>query len=546
MRILICHAYFLEGSRGDRYVQNIARALCRAGHQLVVMCQEDDPNYDFVSTLLLEQVGGINPHVAWDRQTDYKGSCMIYRADVGKLLPVYAIDSYPEFEVREYAELTGNEIEEYVGNYRRVITRLIDQFVPEVMLVNHALVLPYAVRPVAEAAGVPYFVTTCLEELDDPVFEEERFRVFAAGGFEGSSGAVVDNLNAEKHVFKLLGEKAGSWKGAVHSIPPGVDVDPASFRGTPLEEVLNIILKAIENRMSRVTVVDFMQTGKGEDESENPDTGISLRIEEIRGSHPEGLPDTDIADKFRKIIEKECPFIMYAGELTEAGGAQFIVPALPFIVEEHPEARILICGSGNSRGILELMLEALGEGDIGALRELCRYGNDNCNEPDKPFSPVLSFLDQLKSDGLLTMYEQLCKGLVIRDTAVFSGHLYREEYLEILPYARGLLVPSLDPESSRTTVLEALGAGVIPVAPRHPALDEILETVEHEWGDSMLLGNRDDIVSRIARACRLLLKAPYPRVEAWGRQAKDITAAKYSWDAVVQRMSKVFEGAATD
>ncbi|MBN2169304.1 MAG: hypothetical protein JW738_08675 [Actinobacteria bacterium] len=546
MRILICHAYFLEGSRGDQYVQDIARALCRAGHQIVVMCQEDDPKYDFVSTLLLEQAGGINPHVAWDRETDYKGSCMIYRADVGKLLPVYTIDSYPEFEVREYAELTGNEVEDYVNSYRRVISRLVDQFVPEVMLVNHALVLPYAVRPVAEAAGVPYFVTTYSEELDDPVLEEERFRVFAGGGIEGSNGVMVDNQKAEKDILELLGNKAGSWNGEVYSVPPGVDVDPAPSGKVPLEEILSIILKAIESRMSRVTIGNFLQIGKKEEEGGGPQTDTSLRIEEIRGSHPEGLPDADIAEKFSMITERERPFIMYAGELSEDGGAQFILPALPFVVEEQPDTCVLISGSGNLRGILELMLEALGEGNIVALRELCHYGDDNYKEAERPFSPVLSFLDQLENDGLLTMYEQLCKGLVIRDTAVFCGHLYHEEYLEILPYSRGLLVPSLDPESSRTTVLEALGAGVVPVAPRHPALNEILETVEHEWGDSMLLGNRDDIVSRIAKACRLLLKAPYPRVEAWGKQARDITAAKYSWDAVVQRMTKVFEKVASE
>lgn len=546
MRILICHAYFLGGSPEDLYVQNISRALCRLGHQLVVTCQEDDPKYDFATSFLLEQAGGINPHVAWDKDTEYDGSCLMYRPDVGKLLPVYFLESYPEFEAREFTNLSEDDFDEYIKNYRRVFSRLVDQFVPEIILINHALSLPYAMRPVAESAGVPYFVAVHSGEFESTAYEETGYRGFAARGMAGAKGIFADGGTSGEFAAEILDDLDYGWKGRIIDVPPGVDIGKTLESMPPIRETVDLIASSVESRLSRVTIGDFLRLGNKVSVSEDPLAETAFRVDEVSARHPEGLPDRDIEEKLKVITRAERSFFLYAGELDEKGGVQNILPALPFVMEEYPETTVLICGSGKMRGILELMMEALQNGDITELRKLCKFGNKNYNTYGKPFSQVTSFLDQLKSDGLVKMYKQLCSGLKAGQSAVFCGYLYQEEYRDILPYAKGVLVPSLEPPAARSIVLEAMASGVVPIAPHHPALDEILEPVEQEWGDALLLSTGSDAVSSIATACRELLRSTGARIESWGMQARDIVAAKYSWDSVAQRMTAVFEDFKTD
>ncbi|MCJ7653300.1 MAG: hypothetical protein MUO75_06330, partial [Actinobacteria bacterium] len=112
MRILICHGYLLRGTGSNQYVQSLSRALCRQGHNLVVMCQEDDPRFDFVSTFMRESGGGMGLEVAWRQETDYPGACMVLKPDIGGLLPVYVSDDYPGFRVEEFPGLSREELEE--------------------------------------------------------------------------------------------------------------------------------------------------------------------------------------------------------------------------------------------------------------------------------------------------------------------------------------------------------------------------------------------------------------------------------------------------
>ena len=70
MRILLWHGYLLGGTGSNVYTRALAREWSRAGHEVVVLCQEPHPErYD---------VGGAT----------------VVRPDVGGLLPVFVLDRY--------------------------------------------------------------------------------------------------------------------------------------------------------------------------------------------------------------------------------------------------------------------------------------------------------------------------------------------------------------------------------------------------------------------------------------------------------------------
>src|SRR2546427_10078658 len=76
VRILLWHGYLLGGTGSNVYTRQLAREWSRAGHEVVVLCQEPHPErYD---------VGGAE----------------VVRPDVGGLLPVFVLDWYEGYDVR--------------------------------------------------------------------------------------------------------------------------------------------------------------------------------------------------------------------------------------------------------------------------------------------------------------------------------------------------------------------------------------------------------------------------------------------------------------
>jgi hypothetical protein len=91
MRILLWHGYLLGGTGSNVYTRALAREWSRAGHDVVVVCQEPHPErYD---------VGGAE----------------VFRPNVGGLLPVFVLDRYEGVEAKLLQDFTRAERERYVA-----------------------------------------------------------------------------------------------------------------------------------------------------------------------------------------------------------------------------------------------------------------------------------------------------------------------------------------------------------------------------------------------------------------------------------------------
>jgi len=76
MRILLWHGYLLGGTGSNVYTRALAREWSRAGHEVVVVCQEPHPErYDL-------------------------GTAEVFRSNVGGLLPVFVLYRYEGFEAK--------------------------------------------------------------------------------------------------------------------------------------------------------------------------------------------------------------------------------------------------------------------------------------------------------------------------------------------------------------------------------------------------------------------------------------------------------------
>src|SRR5215210_6534659 len=112
------HGYMLSGTGSNIYVQNLCRALVREGHEIHLLCREQEPlAYDFVAGCYV--VDGERIEQRGEQETPYPGRCAVYKPEIGDLLPVYVYDDYPGWRVKTFLDLTDEELESYLGRRGR-------------------------------------------------------------------------------------------------------------------------------------------------------------------------------------------------------------------------------------------------------------------------------------------------------------------------------------------------------------------------------------------------------------------------------------------
>ena len=205
MRILLWHGYLLGGTGSNVYTRALAREWSRAGHQVIVVCQEPHPErYDL-------------------------GGAKIVRPNVGGLLPVFVLDRYEGVEAKLLQDFTRPERDRYVALNA---TALCSQLPADFVFANH--VLPGAA--VGVASGVPFAVKAHGSELEysmrgNPELSEwgRQTLAHAEAVFVGSS-----------HIRSVLEEVVGHVD-RVHEVPPGVDTD--EFRPAAREAALERLVE---------------------------------------------------------------------------------------------------------------------------------------------------------------------------------------------------------------------------------------------------------------------------------------------------------------
>jgi glycosyltransferase involved in cell wall biosynthesis len=200
MRILLWHGYLLGGTGSNVYTRAVAREWSRAGHDVVVVCQEPHPErYD---------VGGAE----------------VFRPTIGGVLPVFVLDQYEGVEAKLLQDFTRPERERYVALNA---TALCAKFPADFVFANHVLMG----APVAFASGVPFAVKAHGSELEYSMRGNEELSRWGLETLAHAEAVFVGSA----HIRAVLEEVVGHVDG-VHEVPPGVDVD--QFKQEPRDEAL--------------------------------------------------------------------------------------------------------------------------------------------------------------------------------------------------------------------------------------------------------------------------------------------------------------------
>jgi glycosyltransferase involved in cell wall biosynthesis len=223
MRILLWHGYLMRGSGSNIYTANVARTWRKAGHDVLLMCQEMHPEVlDFV-----DEAGSFD---AQNRAFTLRrlsvepalGKCRLVRPAIGDVLPVYVYDEYEGFTAKRFVDLTDEELDRYTQTNIEAMTSAIEEHDPEAIVTGHEVMGPFIALKACERTGTRYAAKLHGSALEYAVKEQpERYLDFARRGLGGAIAVTAGSnymLSAAGRVIPEVLER-----GAV--VNPGCDID---------------------------------------------------------------------------------------------------------------------------------------------------------------------------------------------------------------------------------------------------------------------------------------------------------------------------------
>jgi glycosyltransferase involved in cell wall biosynthesis len=190
VRILLWHGYLLGGTGSNVYTRALAREWSNAGHDVVVVSQEREPEqFDLgrAQTVAVDLPGG--------------------------LLPVFVMDRYAGLSPKFLQDFTEGERRAYVEANATVLRELLPA---DVVFTNHVLLG----GPVGAATGVPFRVKAHGSELEYSMRGRPELGEWGRETLAQAEATFVGS----RHIRQVLEEVVGHVDN-VFEVPPGVDVD---------------------------------------------------------------------------------------------------------------------------------------------------------------------------------------------------------------------------------------------------------------------------------------------------------------------------------
>ena len=391
MRILLWHGYLLRGSGSNVYTANIARTWRSQGHDVLLLCQEDDvTGLDFVDEFGsfddADQTFSIRPTGI----PSGPGRCRVLTPSIAGLLPVYIYDEYPGFEVKTFPDLTDEELERYTRLNVAALNVAIDEFRPEAFITGHEVMGPYIAREATAGRDLGYVAKLHGSALEWAVKKQERYRRFAAQGL----GAARWVAGGSAYMVREASAYVPGWEDKAVVVNPGCDTDlflprPRSD-GPPLVGYVGKLMepKGVHNLLAAIplmdvadlhcTVVGYGGFERGLHELRDALVAGDLdraRAVAARGEHGDALPELaqflGSSDASGDYLQRASGSqIRFAGRL-EHGPLAGVLPTFDVLCVPSVtnEAFGMVAAEAASCGVLPVVPDHSGIGEVGRTLE---------------------------------------------------------------------------------------------------------------------------------------------------------------------------------
>lgn len=509
------HGYMLSGTGSNIYVQNLCRALARAGHEVHLLCQEEHPlDYDFVDEHATADGGGIA--VITGQKTPYPGRCVVYNPQIGDLLPVYVYDDYPGWRVKTFLDLTERELEDYLDRNVGALKTVLDASGAEAVVTNHSVPGPLVARRALQGSGVPYASIvhgSCLQYVSR---RSERYMRLTREGLEGAR----EILALSTHSAGTISEDFPDLSGRTRALPGGVDTDlfrPDALDPGLLDDLVGGPGRGPEQAAALVTALDRAEGAE--------DLVRSLRG--ISGTYDARSPDSDAGGRISAFQTGGSPLVVYVGKLIHSKGVHSLLSAFAR-VRARVDARLLVVGFGTFREGLEALAYSLGTGDTPNAERLAASAR------------LLEGGPEVGLEHFEVSSSLLRDAAGMEDAVAFVGPLAHPELVKILPAADAAVVPSIFPETFGLVAAEFAASGVVPFVADHSGLREAGAIVGRDLPFDLRVG-MDGLEENLARALAQYLSLPREKREEHSRTVRRNSVDALGWNTLAGSIIAVFQ-----
>ncbi len=458
MRVLIFHGYLLDGTGSNVYNAQLATALVGLGYEVHLLSQDRHPERQpFVDAVGEWDRGSLRVRelerpVQGDAEAR-RGRCVVYRPDIGNLLPVYVADRYEGIEARTFARCSEPELERYLDANIAAVADVVALAAPQLALANHLIMGPVILAR-ALAGKIPYAVKVHGSALEYTVKPEpERFLGVAREGLAPAAAVLVGSRHTALSLWQTLEDQELARRTRLG--PPGVDVE--RFAPRDAHRAAAGVRELAARLRSGAREASLTQAGEG-------------------AQHADGDAFARDVLSAARAVERLDPerdaLVAFVGKLIVSKGIDLLVAAWPLVLETVPDARLVVVGFGAYREGVERLCAALAAGDLEAARELALAGRalEDPSQPPDPLRHLLAFFDSLRGlerERYLHAARQLAQRLVL------TGRLEHQELADLLPACDAVVVPSTFPEAFGMVAAEAAACGAMPISAAHSGLAEV-------------------------------------------------------------------------
>jgi glycosyltransferase involved in cell wall biosynthesis len=544
--ICILHGYLLEGSGSNLWTRAILESLCRDGATVHLMAQENHPErYPFISQWRRYPPDG-------DVEVDelpgggYAGHCILHQPQLGDTLPVYVWDRYEEFDrVVPMVELGDGEIEDYLARNVEVLLRVVREQGITALHANHTVMMSEVARRVSQASGVPFAVMPHGSAIEYAVKRDERFRRMATGAFRSASRLFVHGEEMRSRVLDALPDVAG-MEAKFSDLHLGVDTsqfEPISRDERPASiERLKAALRGLpRGRTSGQTEAMLSRLDSAGAEPE-----LVSALNAARG-FPDKTPDADLEEKLDAVRWSSDPTLLFVGRLISTKGIHGVVAALPFLLRERPDLRLLVVGHGPLREPLEAMLWAMRTGARDLLERIVARGRVLEGSPEgesqgAELTTAARYHEQLRAEDRFDEYMEAAKRFLRPDSVIFTGYLTHRELRHLFPCCDAAVFPSVVKEAGPLVFLEALASGAFPLGTyfggMRASIDSVAEALPAGAAEPMKLSaDPAHTVADIVRNTPLALEMG----DLYKDRLFTLARERYDWSSVARKLARELE-----
>ena len=537
--ICILHGYLLEGSGSNLWTRAVITSLCRQGETVHLFCQENHPEmYDFISEAYAYDAT-LQKLVLFQRESPYKGRCILHKPWIGETLPVYVWDKYEEYsDVRPMTELSDEEIEVYIQRNLSCLKKIINENDIRVLHANHAVLMSVVARRIYSDLGLSYSIMPHGSAIEYAVKKDARLFALAEDAFAEAKRIFVIGKEIRQRVAQLFPSIPDIEKKMVHL---NLGVDTALFKPIePSERRQNI------ERLCRQ--IEGMPRGRSRQQSSDffKQLHTDLPNETLRkiiaaaSDYNGKRTDEDAEEKLLSVDWQKEKIILYVGRIISGKGVHSIITALPPVLKRYPQTRLVVVGHGPLREPLEAFLWALRNGDKELAWEIIRHGRAlEGVAGEEVLKESEYYLQNLKEQGKLEAYFADAAEHLKEDTVVFTGYLTHNELRYLFPASDVAIFPSVVAEAGPLVFLEAMASGCFPIGTYFAGMAASIDSTEGYVSEAIqnLMKLRpepqhtvSDLVANIQGALNL--------DPAYRQALRSLAVEKYDWSSISRRFNR--------